>query len=66
MDIYKNDLMIIHGTEDTTVPFQISNKYLKGFVNPTFYPIEGATHNYDNLKHIRQVIQLTYDFFIQG
>lgn len=66
LDIYKNDLMIIHGTEDTTVPFQISNKYLKGFVNPTFYPIEGATHNYDNLKHIRQVIQLTYDFFIQG
>ena len=66
LDIYKNDLMIIHGTKDTTVPFQISNKYLKGFVNPTFYPIEGATHNYDNLKHIRQVIQLTYDFFIQG
>lgn len=66
LDTYQNDLMIIHGTEDTTVPYAISQKYLKGFANPVFHPIEGATHNYDNLEHIRQVIQLTYDFFIQG
>lgn len=65
LDTYQNDLMIIHGTEDTTVPFQISEKYLKGFVNPIFYPIEGATHNYDKLEHINQVIQLTYNFLTQ-
>lgn len=62
LDIYHHDLMIIHGTKDTTVPFEISQKYLQGFVNPQFYPIEGATHNYDTLDHINQVIQLSYQF----
>lgn len=63
LDIYQNDLMIIHGTKDTTVPFAISKKYLQGFSNPQFYPIEGATHNYDALPHIKEVIKLTYQFF---
>lgn len=63
LDIYKNQLMIIHGTKDTTVPYEISQQYLKKFSNPCFYPIEGATHNYDSLPHIQQVIKLTYRFF---
>lgn len=62
LDIYQNDLMILHGTKDTTVPFEISKKYLKAFSHPLFYPIEDATHNYDCLEHINQVIQLTYNF----
>ncbi|UTY40135.1 lysophospholipase [Allocoprobacillus halotolerans] len=62
LDIYQNDLMILHGTKDATVPYDISKKYLKGFSHPVFYPIEGATHNYDSLEHINQVIQLTYHF----
>lgn len=62
LDTYQNQLMIIHGTNDTTVPYEISQKYLKGFVNPIFKPIEGATHNYDTVDHIQEVIKLTYDF----
>lgn len=62
LDTYKNQLMIIHGTKDTTVPFAISEKYLKGFVNPIFKPIEKATHNYDTLSHIQEVMRLTYEF----
>lgn len=27
LDIYKNQLMIIHGTKDTTVPYEISQQY---------------------------------------
>lgn len=65
LDTYKNQLMIIHGTEDRTVPFVISKKYLKGFINPIFKPIEGASHNYDTLDHINEVIQLTYHFLIK-
>ncbi len=62
LDIYQNQLMIIHGTNDTTVPFDISQKYLSLFKNPVFYPIEGATHNFDQLEHIQKVLTLTYDF----
>lgn len=62
LDAYQNPLMIIHGTKDTTVPYEISQKYLKGFTHCDFHPIEGATHNYDDLSHIQQVIALTVDF----
>ncbi|MFR7591652.1 MAG: alpha/beta hydrolase [Longibaculum sp.] len=64
LDIYRNELMIIHGTLDTTVPFAISKKYLQGFINPTFYPIEKASHNYDQVEHIQEVIQLSYQFLV--
>lgn len=62
LDIYKNKLMIIHGTKDTTVPYKISNRYLRLFYHPIFYPIENASHNYDNLEHINKVIELTCQF----
>ncbi|MCD7893962.1 MAG: alpha/beta hydrolase [Erysipelotrichaceae bacterium] len=62
LDTYKNPLMIIHGTKDTTVPYDISNKYLKGYYHPEFHPILDATHNYDNLNHINEVIDLTIEF----
>lgn len=64
LNTYKNQLMIIHGTEDKTVPFDISKKYLKYFDNPIFRPIINASHNFDNLVHIQEVIQLTYQFLI--
>ncbi|MCD7950943.1 MAG: alpha/beta hydrolase [Erysipelotrichaceae bacterium] len=62
LDTYKNSLMIIHGTKDTTVPYNISEKYLKGYYHPDFHPILDATHNYDDLDHINEVINLTIEF----
>jgi len=62
LDIYQNQLMIIHGTKDTTVPFDISEKYLQAFTHPIFKAIQGATHNYDTVDHIQEVIKLTYEF----
>lgn len=62
LDIYQNELMILHGTKDKTVPYQISEKYLALFSHPQFYAIEGATHNYDQLDHIQKVIQISYQF----
>lgn len=64
LDVYKNELMILHGTKDMTVPYDISKKYLKGFYNLLFYSIQDASHNYDKREHIQQVIELTYQFFI--
>lgn len=62
LDIYKNELMVIHGTKDMTVPYMISEKYLPLFHNPEFHSIENGTHNYDKLEHINEVIELTCEF----
>lgn len=59
---YQNELMIIHGTEDKTIPFDISHIYLKGYHNPIFVPIEGGSHNYDKREHIHEVICKTCEF----
>lgn len=63
LDIYKNELMIIHGNKDTTVPYSISSKYLKLYNNPIFITIEDGNHNFDKVKDIEKVIDLTYNFF---
>ena len=64
LDIYKNELLVIHGTEDKTVPFDISNIYLPKFNdNVQFVAIEGANHNYDTVEHIKKVLKLSLDFF---
>lgn len=63
LSIYQNDLCIIHGTHDQTVPFDISKRYLKEYHQPDFHPIINASHNYDKLEHIQEVISLTIQFF---
>ena len=62
LDIYRNELMIIHGTNDQTIPFEISDIYLKKYHNPTFIPIKNGSHNYDKLEHINEVIHKTCAF----
>ena len=65
LDIYKNDLLIIHGTEDTTVPFDISKLYVPKFIKSAkFIPIKGANHNYDSVEHIKKVLKLSLDFLV--
>ena len=65
LDIYKNELLVIHGTEDKTVPFDISNIYLPKFNdNVQFVAIEGANHNYDTVEHIKKVLKLSLDFLV--
>ncbi|MFR2501551.1 MAG: hypothetical protein ACLS85_03555 [Coprobacillus cateniformis] len=44
LDTYKNELLVIHGTNDTTVPFDISKIYVPKFNQQLkFVPIEGQT-----------------------
>ena len=64
LDTYQNDLLVIHGTKDPTVPYAISERYLQGFhKNIHFFPIKDATHNFEKYEDIQRVIQLTYHFF---
>lgn len=54
---------MIHGTKDTTVPYEISNKYMKLFHKGTkFVSIEDGNHNFDKLSDIKQVLKLTLEF----
>lgn len=63
LDKYQNELMVIHGTADMTVPFAISKKYLACFKKDTlFYPIPDGSHNFDKLSDIKQVMKLSLDF----
>lgn len=63
LEIYKNKLLIVHGSEDKTVPYEISEKYLKGFSNvDEFVTIEGGNHNFDKLTDIKKVIKTTLNF----
>lgn len=64
LDIYQNALMIIHGNQDRTVPYEISNQYLPRFHQPIFHCIQDGTHNFDNIKHIQEVIDYSYQFLI--
>ena len=64
LDTYQNDLLVIHGTKDTTVPYEISNTYMKLFHKGTkFVSIEDGNHNFDKLSDIKQVLKLTLEFF---
>ena len=50
--------------QDTTVPYEISNKYMKLFHKGTkFVSIEDGNHNFDKLSDIKQVLKLTLEFF---
>lgn len=63
LDIYKNKLMVIHGTNDTTVPYAISEQYKSKFSKSLeFVTIENGDHNFNTVQDIKKVLQLTFHF----
>lgn len=57
LNIYTNDLLLIHGTEDMTVPFEISKIYVPKFINTAkFIPIKEANHNFDKVEQIKKYL----------
>lgn len=63
LDIYQNDLLIIHGTDDTTVPYEIHEKYLEGFKKDlSFVSIDGGNHNFDKVSDIKKVLKISLNF----
>ena len=64
LDTYKNDLLVIHGSEDKTVPYDISKIYIPKFGKQLqFLTIEGGNHNFDTVDQIKEVLRLSLDFF---
>lgn len=63
LDIFQNELLIIHGENDETVPYEISKVYLSAFHNQrTFIPISKGTHNFDSIEDIKKVIESSIQF----
>lgn len=64
LDSYKNDLLVIHGSDDKTVPYDISKIYIPKFGKQLqFVTIEGGNHNFDTVDQIKEVLRLSLDFF---
>lgn len=63
LDIYKNKLLIIHGDKDTTVPYEIREKYLPAF-HPgyEFITIKEGNHNFDTVNDIKKVLKSSLHF----
>jgi uncharacterized protein len=61
--VFDREACIIHGTCDTTVPYDIGLQYKKAMKNAEFHSIEGANHTFDRTAWENQVINITVDFF---
>ena len=64
LDTFKNDILVIHGDQDTTVPYKISENYMALFVNATLITIKGMNHTFDNVDHLNQLLNETEKFIL--
>ncbi|MFQ6792969.1 MAG: alpha/beta hydrolase [Thomasclavelia sp.] len=63
LDKYQNELLVIHGKKDTTVPYEISKIYIPKFSKQLqFVTIENGNHNFDTINDIKVVLKLSLDF----
>ncbi|WP_296877583.1 alpha/beta fold hydrolase [Thomasclavelia sp.] len=63
LDKYQNELLVIHGKKDTTVPYEISKIYIPKFSKQLqFVTIENGNHNFDTINDIKEVLKLSLDF----
>lgn len=57
-------VLIIHGTDDKSVPLEESKELIKHLKNHKLIPLEGADHNYTNPDDFNKAIQETINFFV--
>lgn len=60
---YPGPVLILHGTSDSTVPFEHSQALVKEFDHATFVPVEGADHVFTSVQWSTFVIEKTVSFF---
>ena len=59
---YADDMIVIHGTKDEMVPFEISEQVAENNVIE-FIPVEGANHPFQNPNHMALAIHKIIEFF---
>nr|ATZ76871.1 esterase/lipase [uncultured prokaryote] len=63
---YSNPVLILHGTSDSTVPFEHSQDLAKEFDHVTLVPVEGADHVFTSVQWSSFVIEKTVNFFTEN
>lgn len=59
---YADNIMIIHGTKDEIVPYDIVQEFCENNVIE-FYPMEGADHRFQNQQHMDLATKMVMEFF---
>ena len=62
---YEGPVIILHGTDDPTVPFEHSETLVKEFKNASLVPVEGANHTFTSVPASKFVIDKTKEFFFK-
>jgi pimeloyl-ACP methyl ester carboxylesterase len=63
---YEKPVLIVHGTEDPTVPFEHSQQLVKEFKNAELVPIEGANHTFTSIPWSDLAVGKTREFFLKN
>ena len=61
---YEGNVLIIHGTDDTTVPYESSVKMNGMYTNSELYTLEGAGHGFSGDYEI-EALEQAYRFLLQ-
>lgn len=61
---YKHDVLIIHGTKDEAVPFEVSSMYIENSYGDraTLHPIVGADHTFNSYQWEKEVLDTVISF----
>ena len=59
---YADDILIIHGTEDEIVAFDVVRDFAENNVIE-FAPVEGADHRFRNERKMDTAIKMIFDFY---
>jgi pimeloyl-ACP methyl ester carboxylesterase len=64
--IKKSAIALIHGTEDTTIPYQDAATFHTHIPGSQLHLMEGACHNFRNPEHAKRLVHIITDYIITG
>ena len=64
--IQKTHVLNIHGSADTTIPVEDARSFHKRIKGSELVIVEGASHNYDEPEHAKELIEQVVHFLIEG
>jgi dipeptidyl aminopeptidase/acylaminoacyl peptidase len=63
LSAYQGEVLIIHGTEDKTVPLEHAYRHIKVLPSSRLKKIKGADHTYNRVDWEEEVLKETVNFF---
>ncbi|MBA3062410.1 MAG: alpha/beta hydrolase [Atribacteria sp.] len=66
LSAYQGEVLIVHGTEDQSVPLEHAYKFKKILPSSRLKKIKGADHTYNRVDWEEEVLKETTNFFIEN